>query len=112
MQKRGDWDKASELIQESRQHADVAIQMGCKLPMVFQVRCASGHELKLGEESLWYCDMAIQINDELKALGGDPNEMIKTENSHNAAALILRALNRLEEAAERYRLGLAIAPDR
>ena len=111
MQKRGKWDQAAELIQESRQQADAAIKMGCMLPMVFQVRCSAGHELKLGEESLWYCDMAIQINDELKASGGDPNEMIKAENSHNAAALILRGLNRLEEAAERYRLGLAISPN-
>lgn len=111
-QKRGEWDKAKLLLRESLQQADAAIEQGCHLPMVFQVRCSVGHELKLsGEESLSYCDTAIQLNEAKESRGDDPNELIKVENSHNAAALILRSLGRFDEAAERYRLGLAANPD-
>ncbi|GMI06932.1 hypothetical protein TrVE_jg13055 [Triparma verrucosa] len=112
LQKNNQWDLAQEYFGKTLYQSDASINQGCDLPLIFHVRCAVGHELKLpGAENLEYCDIAIRLNDERKANGGDPNEFILTENTHNAAALVLRNLNRFDEAAERYRLGLIANPD-
>ncbi|GMH88991.1 hypothetical protein TL16_g11323 [Triparma laevis f. inornata] len=111
LQKNNQWDLAQEYLGKVLYQSDASIKQGCDLPLVFHVRCAVGHELKLGAESLDYCDMAIHLNEQNKANGGDPNERILIENTHNAAALVLRALSRFDEAAERYRLGLIANPE-
>jgi tetratricopeptide (TPR) repeat protein len=111
MQKEGRWEAAKTTLTQALTSSDVAIQQGCTLPLAYHVRCQVGHELGLGEESLWFCQRAIEINQE-KIRKGDPeNELIMEENTHNAQALIYRAANKMQEAVHFYELGLAVNPD-
>ena len=111
LQKEGRWEDAKVRLGEVLIQADAALQLGCTLPLAFHVRCQVGHELEMGEESLWYCDKAIEINTEKEARGDDPNELIVVENSHNAAALIYRALGEHRAAVRHYEAGLVINPE-
>jgi len=55
LQKEGRWEEAKVMLGEALIQSDNAIAQGCTLPLAFHVRCQVGHELELGEESLWYC---------------------------------------------------------
>jgi len=78
---------------------------------VFHVRCAIGHDVGVeGEESLKYCEKAIDLNDE-RVAKGQTNEQIKAENTYNAAALILNKMDRKEDAIGMYKTGLEVNPE-